>query len=286
MTQLATQISNAIDVEMAGVREQLDAELSSRAIVLHYGAITVPSNGQPDRRTEGMLRYARLLSRDSVNPAHLDDAVARMFKDSLAPDFLEWVGKFCAAHSRISEDEVAARLTEFMNFTGLRSVTSTEDESDKLLDAEEAERVRHDEALARCRQSVARAKAKLSESQSAYDKAVKRRVRASQLTDVIDRITLEVPDSFRQCVLAAQTRHLKRLAHPTRKKRKVDKGTVRNDGAETSAPATDEGSNKTDLEGGSADNPALGLTAAEAAKAAEQVGKKAAPQSKNNGEKP
>ena len=226
MTQLVDQISGALDVEMAGVHEQLDAELSSQAIALHYTATAVPGGGEPDHRTTGMKRYAVVLSRDRVDVKHVEDAVGRMFADSLDPTFLEWTGKFCAANSRISENDVAARLTEFSVFIALRSVTSTESEIDKLLDAEEAERVRHDEALARYRESVKHAKDKLKISQANYDTAGRLRVRASALTSEIDTLTLTVPDGFRKCVLDAQERHLRRLTHPTRQRKpKTDDAT-------------------------------------------------------------
>ena len=111
-TTLSANIGSAIDSAMADVHEQLDAELASRAICLHYTAVRVPGNHEADRRTVSMRNYARILSAARVEFSHVEAAVARMLGDDSLPEtFLKWTGQFCRDNPSVTNSAIAERLT-------------------------------------------------------------------------------------------------------------------------------------------------------------------------------
>ena len=240
---LVGNIGSAIDTAMADVHEQLDAELASRAICLHYTAVRVPGNHEADRRTVSMRNYARILSAARVEFSHVEAAVARMLGDSLDETFLVWTGKFCRDNPSVTNSAIAERLTMFSVFVALRSLVSTDEKIDRLFDLEEKSRTEFETARASYDAAVKTAKDKLDKFSIAYEEASRRRCRASGLSTEADALTAAVPNDLREATRAAEQRYQQRKANPTRNRK-----------GKTKEPAT---------EPTSAESPQVQTTAAE-----------------------
>ena len=216
-TTLSANIGSAIDTAMADVREQLDTELASRAISLHYTAVRTPGSHETDRRTVSMKNYARILSAAHVQCSHVEAAVARMLGDDSLPEtFLKWTGQFCRDNPAITKSIIAERLTAFAMFVGLRSLTSTDETIDALFALEEKARAEFEIAKTKFDATVQAAKATIDKVRGAYEEASRRRVRASGLSDEADLLTAAVPDDLREATRAAEQRYQQRKANPTR----------------------------------------------------------------------
>ena len=214
---LVGNIGSAIDTAMADVHEQLDAELASRAICLHYTAVRVPGNHEADRRTVSMRNYARILSAARVEFSHVEAAVARMLGDDSLPEtFLKWTGQFCRDNPSVTNSAIAERLTMFSVFVALRSLVSTDEKIDALFDLEEKARTEFETARASYDAAVKTAKDKLDKFSIAYEEASRRRCRASGLSTEADALTAAVPNDLREATRAAEQRYQQRKANPTR----------------------------------------------------------------------
>ena len=232
---LVGNIGSAIDTAMADVHAQLDEELASRAINLHYAAVRVPGSHEADRRTVSMRNYARILSAARVEFSHVEAAVARMLGDDSLPEtFLKWTGQFCRDNPSVTNSAIAERLTMFSVFVALRSLVSTDEKIDALFDLEEKARTEFETARASYDAAVKTAKAKLAKFSIAYEEASRRRVRASGLSDEADLLTAAVPNDLREATRAAEQRYQQRKRNPTRgRKPKSETVSAQKEGSDT-----------------------------------------------------
>ena len=220
MTQLAAHLNSAVHASMVEIRETMDFAIATEAVTLHFDATTVPADGKPDKRSTVQIGYAIALGRGRIELKSIALAADRLLESSLSDSFLQWSTTFVRENPGIETKEVADRLSEIMLFISMRSLTQTEHTLDQLYEREEQARVGMERELAKCRETIAKAKDRMRAAQGRYDEAGRRRCWLSAATCEIDALTLRVGDDVRKAVVFAWRRRLQRDKYPSRVRRK------------------------------------------------------------------
>lgn len=237
MSQLSAQISAAVNSRMADTFETMDFMLAAESVRCHFAALAVSTNGE-DKRTPGQQHYATVLGHRRIEISHIEHAAERLLSDSVDAEFLKWSATFLLDNPSIENTTLSDRLHELMTFFAARSLAVTELKMDKLMEVEEAARLKLDAALVRYRESMTRAKAKLTDVQANYDEAGRARCQASRITGQVDALTVKTGDAARRAIEFAWERHVKRARDSTRiRKPKPKPETV-------TAPQQDNGESK------------------------------------------
>ena len=235
-TQLSAQISAAVNSRMADTFETMDFMLAAESVRCHFAALAVSTNGEPDGRTPGQRHYATVLGHPRVDIDRIEHASERLLSDSVDPEFLKWSAKFLLENPSLTNTMLSDRLQELMTFLAVRSLAATELKAGKLMEVEEANRVKLDTALVRYQETMTRAKAKLTDVQASYDEAGRARCQAERITGEVDALTVRTGDAARRAIEFAWERHVKRARDSTR---------VRKPKPETvAAPRQDNGESK------------------------------------------